>query len=252
LNSLAEKILWPPAPANLRLRENEVHVWAAPLDVVADVLTNLADTLFPEEKERAAKFKFEKHRNRFSAGRGWLREILGRYLQIGPAELRFTYSANGKPTLSQEFASAGIYFNLAHSEDLALFAITRVGPVGVDAECIREIENVEELVTRFFSPRENELFQKLSAEEKPTAFFNLWTRKEALLKATGEGLTGGLNRVEVSFLKGEPARLLAISGDTKKATEWTLQELSPANGFIGALAIQARDVRILTNALPKI
>jgi len=94
----------------------------------------------------------------------------------------------------------------------------------------------------FFSPRENELFQKVSNAEKPAAFFNLWTRKEALLKATGEGITRSLSLVEVSFLPGEAARLLAVSGDAEKAAQWSLRELSPATGFTGAIAIQARDV----------
>jgi 4'-phosphopantetheinyl transferase len=248
LNSIREKILWPPAPAVLQLGENAAHVWAAPLDVTAEVLANLTETLSPDEKERAAKFKFERHRNRFCVGRGWLREILGRYLQSKPGELRFNYSSNSKPALSAVFASAGIHFNLAHSEDLALLAVTRAGPVGVDVECVREIKNVGELVARFFSQRESELFQKLSAGEKRIAFFNLWTRKEALLKATGEGITGGLNRVEVSFLPGKPTRLLAISGDETKAARWTLKELTPANGFVGALAIHATNACIVTYA----
>jgi len=114
----------------------------------------------------------------------------------------------------------------------------------VDVEGVRPIKNVDELVARFFSPRENELFQKVPDGEKPAAFFNLWTRKEALLKATGEGITRSLNLVEVSFSPGEPARLVAISGDAEKAAEWSLRELSPATGYTGAIAIQARDVTV--------
>jgi 4'-phosphopantetheinyl transferase len=228
----------------LRLEENEVHIFAAPLDLTQQELEKRAATLSLSEKERAAKFKFDKHRNRFIAGRGLLREALARYLQTEPSALDFNYSERGKPEFSTQLLTSGIHFNLAHSEDLALLAITRIGSIGVDVEHIRPVNNVEELVARFFSKREDELFQKLSAMEKPAAFFNLWTRKEALLKATGEGIGSRLNQVEVSFLPGEPARLLAISGDTEKAAQWTLKELSPAPGFVAALAIESQNLRV--------
>jgi 4'-phosphopantetheinyl transferase len=152
--------------------------------------------------------------------------------------LRFNYLENGKPRLSDEFAVAEIHFNLAHTGDLALIALTRVGPVGVDVERVRPMENADDLVARFFSPREDKLFQTVAADEKPAAFFNLWTRKEALLKATGEGITRSLSLVEVSFLPGEPARLLAISGDEQRAAKWVLRDFAPANGFTGAVAIE--------------
>jgi len=201
-----------------------------------------ATTLSADETARAKKFKFDKHRNRFIAGRGALRAIVARYLKTSAEELRFAYSENGKPALVGE--AAGIHFNLAHTEDLALVAVTRIGLIGVDVEAVRPMKNVDELVARFFSARENALFQKVPEAEKPEAFFNLWTRKEALLKATGEGITRSLSLVEVSFLPGEPARLLAISGDEKKAAEWTLRDFSPVAGFVGAIAIQMPDVRL--------
>lgn len=246
LNSFAETIQWPPPPEGLRLAGSEIHVWAAPLSVGRNILEGYAATLSPDEKARAERFRFEKHRDRFIAGRGMVREILGRYLQSQPAALRFDYLMNGKPALAGKFASGGIHFNLSHSEDLALVAVTRIGIVGVDVECVREIKEVDDLVARFFSRRENELFQKVPSPEKPVAFFNLWTRKEALLKATGEGITRSLSLVEVSFLPGEPARLLAVSGDTAKAAQWSLRELQPAQEFVGAVAIQAGDISVKT------
>ena len=190
-----------------------------------NLLETYAQTLSPDEKARADRFRFDKHRNRFIAGRGILREILGQYLRASAEELRFGYSAKGKPEFAVESQGGGIHFNLAHSEDLALIAVTRIGQVGVDVECVRAMKDMDQLVARFFSARENELFQKVSAAEKPAAFFNLWTRKEALLKATGEGITRSLSLVEVSFLPGEPARLVAVAGDVEKAKEWSLKEL---------------------------
>ena len=244
MSSLTETTQWPSGSTAPELASDEVHVWAVSLCITPGALEALAATLSPDEKERAGKFKFEKYRNRFIAGRGVLREILGKYLQAKPATLRISCSTNGKPALAAEFASAGIHFNLAHSEDLALVAVTRVGAIGVDVECIRPVKEMDELVARFFSARETVLFQRLRPDEKAAAFFNLWTRKEALLKATGEGITRSLSLVEVSFLPGKPARLLAIAGDASKAAEWAVCELSPATGFVGALAIKAENLTV--------
>ena len=244
MNPTAEIIEWPARRVVPLLADNEIHVWATTLAVPPTKFDDLAATLSPEEKERAHKFKFEKHRNRYIAGRGALRKILGQYLRAEPAELRFVHLENGKPVLAGDFASAGIYFNLSHTEDLALIAVTRIGMVGVDVERVRPIREMDALVARFFSPRENEAFQKVATEVKPAAFFNLWTRKEALLKATGEGITRSLSLVEVSFLPGEPARLLAVSGDAEKAAAWSLRELTPAKGFTGAIAIEARKIEV--------
>jgi 4'-phosphopantetheinyl transferase len=244
LKRLAEIIQWPIAPADPRLANSEVHVWAASLAVSPEVLRELSRNLAPDEMARAAKFRFELHRNRYIAGRGILRRILARYTSIDPAELAFDYSSNGKPTLRMAAAlrtapgSAPLHFNLAHSEDLAAFAITSAGPVGVDVEQVRQLKDMDHLVARFFSARENERFQQLAAINKPSAFFNLWTRKEALLKATGAGIAGGLNNVEVSFLEGEPARLLSIADDPSKAAGWFLHNLEAAAGFAGAVAVQ--------------
>jgi 4'-phosphopantetheinyl transferase len=244
LNSTADTIHWPARAGAPPLAGNEIHVWATTLSAPSETISEFAAILSSDETARAGKFKFEKHQNRFIAGRGALRKILGPYLRANPANLRFTESTNGKPVLAEDFAGTGIHFNLAHSDDLALVAVTRLGAVGVDVERIRPVNEMDHLVARFFSPRENEAFQKVAEKEKPPAFFNLWTRKEALLKATGEGITRSLSLVEVSFLPGEPARLLAIAGDASKAASWNLSELSPATGFTGALAIQARDMDV--------
>ena len=238
MNPLAEIIEWPSRSDAAPLADNDIHVWATVLATPANILEGFARNLSPDETARANKFKFEKHRNRYIAGRGALRAILGRYLGAGPADLRFIYSDNGKPALAEEFADAGIHFNLAHTGELALLAVTRIGTVGVDVESVRPVKNVDELVARFFSKRENELFQKVPDKDKPAAFFNLWTRKEALLKATGEGITRSLSLVEVSFLPGEPARLMAISGDAAAGQKWRLREIIPGAGFTGAVAVE--------------
>lgn len=242
MKSLEETIVWSAAPEPLNLGRNEVHLWTVPLHIAPAKLEQLALVLSADEQERARKFRFDRHRHRFIAGRAALRTILSRYLESNPAAIQFTYAAQGKPALTSTGQEANLHFNLGHSEDLALLGITRIGNIGVDIERIRVVKDADDLVARFFSQREREQFQKLSADEKPGAFFNLWTRKEAMLKATGEGITRSLHLIEVSFGSDEPAQVLAINGDKDEAAAWTLRNLTPAPGFVGAMAIRASDV----------
>ena len=238
------QILWPLPPADLTLLNHQIHVWAARLDLLPVDLDELNSSLAPSECERAARFRFDLHRNRFIAGRGLLRAVLGRYLKTNPARLEFDYSATGKPALSGGAAGVRIGFNLAHSEDLAVLAVMLGQDVGIDVEWVRPIPDAEQLVARFFSSRENAAFQALPEAQREVAFFNLWTRKEAWLKATGEGIAGSLKRVEVSFLAGEPARLIKIEDSQEEAARWRLIELNPALGFAAALACPAGEIEV--------
>jgi 4'-phosphopantetheinyl transferase len=214
-----------------------VHVWAASLDSRPEVLTAFEASLAPEEQQRAARFHFPTHRNRFIAGRGLLRRLLATYLGMKPHALEFAFAPNGKPTLTGLTVHQALHFNLAHSEDLLLIAVTRSGSVGVDVERVRMLPDFEELVASFFSPNESAKFRNLTAEQKPTAFFDLWTRKEAWLKASGDGITHLLNQVEVSFLQTEPARLVRLPAQYARGSSWSLHELAPSPGFAAALAI---------------
>jgi 4'-phosphopantetheinyl transferase len=243
---LPDEILWPLPPDKLILGTTDVHVWAAHLDLPSDARQRLAALLSKDEQERAARFRLETHRNRFIAGRGILRSLLAKYLLCAPSLLRFAYSPQGKPSLAEQFAESGLSFNLAHSSEIALIAMSRLGPIGVDVEHIRPIEDADELVQRFFSARENALFQALPASQKDIAFYNLWTRKEAWLKGTGEGIAHSLSRVEVTFLPGEPAKLLTVPDNSQSREGWVLHELLPAAGFVGALAISRSRSSICT------
>ena len=217
------------------LRASDVHIATFSLAQPPAVLAACELVLSPDELERARKFHFEVHRARFIAGRGLLRLILGQYLQADPAGLSFTYGSAGKPAF-QGSDHGLLHFNLAHTESLASLGITRLGPLGVDLERVRQLDNFEELVGCFFSVREAAAFARLSPSQQAGAFFNLWTRKEAWLKATGEGIAHRLDKVEVTFLPGEPARLLALP-EPSPVSGWTLREFQPSEGFVGALAM---------------
>lgn len=242
-------VSWPAMPARWQLvpaelaceKPRELHVWACSLDLTLPLLQALTLTLCPAEVRRADRFHFPEHRARFIAGRGVLRAVLGRCLGTEPGSLEFQYGVHGKPELTGQFAAAGLQFNLAHCENLALIAVAWNARIGIDVERIRVLTDAGELVTRFFSPREGAAFHALSAARQPEAFFNLWTRKEAWLKATGLGISQYLAQVEVTFLPGAGARLLCFPESLAFDGPWSLRDLRPAEGFAAALCVE-RDI----------
>jgi 4'-phosphopantetheinyl transferase len=240
--------VWLPPPTNLILSSDEVHVWRAWLNLPASQIHRLRRTLATDELERAGRFYFEKDRQHFIAGRGLLRLILGRYLKTAPGQLRFRYSDYGKPALvlnpGQAPLQARLNFNVSHSYGLALYAVTLGREVGLDLEKIRSDLEYEEIAERFFSSQESAVLRKLPAEVKPQAFFNCWTRKEAYIKARGEGLSLPLDQFDVSLVPGEPARLLDVREDSQEASRWSLYALTPASGYVAALAVEGSDWRL--------
>lgn len=236
------------------LAADEVHVWSLPLDTSQSSWASVTELLSPDERTRADRFRFETLRNRFIAGRGLVRVILGRYCAVPPESLRFNYGPQGKPELAPGAGAprkgGALHFNLAHSEGLAVLAVTQTGPVGVDVEQVRRLPEYKELVSHFFSAREAAGFLRLEREQQPAAFFNLWTRKEALLKATGEGIGHSLNRVEVSFLPGEPARVLSLPNESWAGREWSLVDLAISPAYAAALALPACNVLVSHFPIP--
>jgi len=191
--------------------------------------------LSPEEKNRADRFHFPAHREAFVAAHGILREILGRAVAQEPSALTFSSNRYGKPCFPPGSEFAHIHFNLSHSGGRALYAIAQIGEVGIDIEKIRSLPDMPALATRVFSAREARLFFSLPASIQVEAFFTCWTRKEAYLKARGEGFAIEPSSFEVTFAPGAPA---AVVGEEHSA--WSLRELAPAAGYIGAVAVKAR------------
>ena len=233
---------WPPVATPPSLTAWAVHVWAWPLDLPPERSAALIATLSPDERERARKFGTEQLRLRFIAGRGGMRVLLAKYLQVAPGRLEFSYTSRGKPALAGA-ETERLHFNLAHSHELALLAVTRVAAVGVDVEKVRPFADATGIAERFFAAGEIAAFKTLPPGARDTAFFQLWTRKEAWLKATGDGIAESLSKIEVAFLPDEPPGVRAIAGDPAAGKAWSICPLSPAEGFVGALAIPARDVR---------
>jgi 4'-phosphopantetheinyl transferase len=231
---------WRHPPAGLTLSGAEVHVWRACLDLDSSCVEYLQHVLSADELHRAARFHFPRDRRRFTVARGVLRDILGRYLGVPPSELGFRYSAYGKPALAAGFDAVGVRFNISHSHEMALFAVTCGREIGVDIEHLGRKIRGEEIAQHFFSAHECASLRALPAAAKHEAFFNCWTRKEAYIKAHGEGLSLPLDQFDVSLAPGEPAALLATRNDPREVLRWSLLALTPGPGYVAALAVEGQ------------
>lgn len=225
------------------LLANEIHLWYAWLDQPAERVQELAQTLSLDEAARAARFHFERDQRRFIVGRGLLRIILGQYLDVVPAQIQFRYGLYGKPSLVGQVGTRSVsydlQFNLAHSGEVALYALAWDYPIGVDVEHIRPIPDLDQIVERFFSRQERITLRSLPPEQRQTAFFNGWTRKEAYLKALGDGLARPLDEFDVSLAPGQPAQLLGVAGDPAEAAGWFMEAVTPLAGYVGAVVAPA-------------
>ncbi len=226
--------------AAVKLERGEVQVWFARLDRTPARLARMLTILNPDEAARAARFVMDVHRNRFVAARALLRDLLAGYLAEPPAAIHFAYNAWGKPALASGFSAADVRFNLSHSQDLALYAFALEREVGVDLELIRGDFANEQLAENFFSPAEVAVLRALPREYQARGFFNCWTRKEAYVKARGQGLSIELKSFDVSLAPGEEARFLR--GDD--CVGWSLKSLDPGAGWVAALAAEGTQARI--------
>jgi 4'-phosphopantetheinyl transferase len=230
-------VLWNTPPSGLNSVGGDVHVFCASLDVPPNRLEELVQPLSDNEWQRADRLHSQRDRQRFLAGRGTLREILGVLLNVKPASFLFSIGEFGKPRIAAPVAADLLHFNMAHSDSIAIYA-TAKHALGVDVERIRAMDEAEQIASRFFSPREAACLLALPAEQRMEAFFNCWTRKEAYLKAIGLGLDDRLGQIEVSLAPSEAAELLGVPDDSQ---QWELHTLIPASQFVGALAIQPED-----------
>ncbi|WKZ47160.1 MAG: 4'-phosphopantetheinyl transferase superfamily protein [Anaerolineales bacterium] len=219
---------WLIAPEIFELSSRQVDVWRVHLVSFPPDENSLS----PDERQRAVKFHFDKDRHRYIVSHASLRGILARYLQRAPEGLPFSVNEYGKPFLTDH----ELEFNLSHSGDYALIAVTRGRNVGVDVEQIRAEVEIEELARRNFSPREVSELMALPPEQRLSGFYNCWTRKEAYIKAQGLGLSLPLDSFDVSL--GEPAILHATRPNADEAAQWTMLPLDVDSGYAGALAVR--------------
>ena len=192
------------------------------------------------ERHRAARFAFDRDARRFILARARLRELLAARLGVGAESVEFEYGAHGKPALSQRFAASDLHFNVSHCNDVAVYAFSCGHEIGIDVEAVRIISDADDIAAHYFSHSENATYQTLRPRDRPLGFFNCWTRKEAFVKALGDGLSIPLDRFDVTLTPGEPAQVLRVENTPGDHSGWWLDSLSPAPGYVAAIASPSR------------
>jgi 4'-phosphopantetheinyl transferase len=228
-------------PGSFELPDHNVQVWGVALDRYLPFLADFSALLSPDEQERAARFYFDRHRNRYIVARGILRLLLGGYLEIEPEEIQFQYQACGKPFLPAEPGVRELHFNLSHSENYALIASSWNRRVGVDVEHLRPLPGADSIAGELFCLSEIKLLARQEEEEKQHTFFKLWTAKEAFVKAIGEGLKVPLNQIEVILSPIMPASIIFRNGNRREAGNWRVELFNPTPGRQAALAVESKD-----------
>jgi 4'-phosphopantetheinyl transferase len=228
---------WPRAePRAVATAARDVDLWLVPLEAAPHERARLQRLLDGDEAARAARFHDDRHSMHFTVAHGLLREIVGAYAGTAPERLVFGAGARGKPQLVHD-AAAALEFNLSHAQHLGLIGVTRGVAIGVDIEVMRPMADMAEIAQRNFAPAEFHEWRQLPAAERMAGFFACWTRKEAVIKATGDGLSMPLHRFVVSVNPSRPARLVAIDGSIAAAAHWTLLSYRPARGVFAAVAV---------------
>jgi 4'-phosphopantetheinyl transferase len=205
-----------------------------------------------DERRQAGRFHFDLDKKRFVVGRGILRILIGNYyLGVEPSRLEFSCGPRGKPYLARRFGDGTFQFNRSDSHMLAIYAFAKGHEVGVDIEHVRTVAvNTREIADGFFSEREKATLRRLPDRDKEEGFFNCWTRKEAYLKAIGEGLYVPLDQFDVSLTPGEKARLLRIAGRPQEASRWSLKAFVPETGYKAVLAVRSHDCNFIYRRFP--
>jgi 4'-phosphopantetheinyl transferase len=206
-----------------------IHVHVCPLELATDHTFNPSAILSLEEQQKIARYRDNRLQERMTVAHWWVRIILGRCLDMNPAAIQFNSTDYGKPVLAGN-ESQSLSFNLSHSENVMLLAVTEGQSVGIDLEAVRVIKNTTSLANRFFAPDEQTVLKQLQENEQTYNFYRTWTRKEACLKAWGVGLKGGLNRFSTLSEWATPPK------EDKKRSPLHITNLPVDKPFVAALA----------------
>lgn len=232
---------WQARPVELALPDKDIHVYSIKLDLLSFEVRQLRLLLSHDELERAQRFKNDRVRTYYIVSRAILRMILARYLAIEPAGVCFLYGAHGKPELTNEVREDGIRFNASRSQGLGIVAIQRGGQIGVDVEFIRPIPMALEISKRFFSPNEFHSLRSIPDSHKTEAFFNYWTKKEAVVKSVGQGLSYPLHAFTVTLSPRDSIRLALGHNQVSRRSVY---QIRPHAEYVGALATTAHGRRL--------
>jgi len=235
---------WDVAPAEISIDADEVHVWRIlPMNVPSKLSTYLK-LLQEEELQRFERFYRDENRFEYLWAHGALRVVLSRYLRIAPEGLRFATNPYGRPYIANRIPGKRLFFSLSHAEGLALLAVSRVEAVGVDVERFRKMADIESIAAHHFSENEIRKLASLNSQEQQHSFFRCWTRKEAVVKATGFGLSLDINQLEVTLLPSEEPAVVGCRWDVRNSSQWSLEDVVPAPGYFGAVALESPQMNL--------
>lgn len=233
-----------------QIARDQVHVWCANMRNFDFAVPALWSVLSPGEHASAERFRFPRERDDYIIRHGMLRILLGAYVGESPSGLSFTTSPSGKPELRTCCGEGAIHFNLSHSRDVALFGITGACPIGLDVEYIQPIPHCERIAREFFFQTEAESLMDLPAELRVERFYELWTRKEALVKATGDGLGNGLSPDSAPLFRLDASKLTEPSPLPGASDEWHIRSFSPRPGYMAAVAFSKPDLDLTSRSVP--
>jgi len=225
-----QRLIWQ-TQLDYQINDQQIHIWT--VDVSNHLNPDFAAYLDNQESERAERFKFSKDRNCFIGSHVALRILLGKYCDCAPRAIAYEYTAYNKPTLID---NNPIQFNLSHSHNQAIIAITKNHPIGIDIEYMQEKKILTELAKRFFSSQEYEEYKSLATSQKTLGFYNCWTRKEAFVKALGIGITCPLKSFSVNLTPEIDAKILSVQNNQDDVNQWKLFGFIPENNYCAAIA----------------
>jgi 4'-phosphopantetheinyl transferase len=241
--SLSDTGLLPLCPA-ASCKAKEIEIVMAPLDVQPEAVDVAATLLSDVERKKAARFSFDCDRRRFVIARSHLRCLLGERLNMRPEDVELVYGKRGKPALARRFSGANLQFNVAHADDVAVFALSSGLDIGVDIERVRIMRDAEDIAAQFFSPGEYASYSSLAQDDKPLGFLTCWTRKEAFVKALGDGLYHPLPSFDSSPISSptpcESGGVLRFKNSNGENCDWVLHTFSPAPGLVASVAVGKR------------
>ncbi len=226
----------------MHLTKQQIHLWYISLDIKVSP-SSLFSILSIDEQQKANNFYFEQHKTSYILRKIALRQILSKYCMITSNAINFKYTYYQKPYF--EINPFNLQFNMSHSHNMAILAITKIHPIGADLEYLKPIEDVTDLALQFFSPQEFSKFALVPTNQKVKAFYTIWTRKEAFVKAIGKGLSYSLNTFDVAFLPNDPVNILKINNSTVEAAKWSLN--SSTFNYVNHMYMAA----IITKSKPK-
>lgn len=231
-----------------QIKHEALHIWWANLREFDLAVPAMWSVLSTWERARAGRFRFPRDKDNYIIRHGMLRMLLGAYAGQSPADLDIRIGAYGKPELRNACGGSKIHFNLSHSADVSLYGFTGACPIGVDVESVRPVPQHERIAREYFSQAESERLMNLAEEARTEYFFDLWTRKEALVKAMGTGLGNAQAARQVSLLEPESSEFMGSAPGT--SDEWNVRSFSPREGYVAAVAFQDPNLKLICSGTP--